>query len=92
MVEVRDKHGLSQELGDAQSQVRPDFLTLYSAKQHDWETDAAWSDKDVWSSIITPRSRTNFVGVRDEGCNFDADMVMKKLIGQNGQKCSLREV
>ena len=36
------------------------FLMLHSAKWYDSETDAAWSDKDSWSSI-TPRMTASFL-------------------------------
>src|SRR4029434_9211033 len=40
--------------------------TLYSAKQHDLETEAMWAVKVSWSSIMTPRFLAVLDGTRDK--------------------------
>ena len=60
--------GIPARIAVAEARDNQEFGGILSAKQHDWETDTTWSEKDSWSSIMTPRFLANLVGVRDKEC------------------------
>lgn len=65
-----DDCSLYQELGSMLIHTRPDFEVLK------WHDRATWSEKVSQPSSMTPKLFTIVVGTREEGVDFDVDIMV----------------